>query len=177
MRALGLSRVDEAGEYEKLTPGGYVCTITNVEDVRDKEYLRVDFDVSEGKFKDYYKRLNEAKNFWGGRMVRSYKESALPFFKSMITAIRKSNSYFKWSDDGQNDEKNLLGMKIGLIFGEEEYIGNDGTKKTRLYVSGMRSVESIRANDFIVPDLKVLKEEKDAPAKKVTPIDDDDLPF
>ena len=35
------SRVEEAKEFEMLPSGGYVCQILRVEDVPDKEYLKI----------------------------------------------------------------------------------------------------------------------------------------
>ena len=42
MKAINLSEVQEAGTGLGLKAGGYVCTITNVEDVPSKEYLYVE---------------------------------------------------------------------------------------------------------------------------------------
>lgn len=91
MKNLNLENVQEAKDFTPVPPDGYICRITSVEDVPDKEYLRVEFDIAEGDFKGNYQTLYENKGFWGGSFVRSYKEKALPFFKSFTTAIENSN--------------------------------------------------------------------------------------
>lgn len=178
MKALNLSKVEEAGEYEKLVPGGYVCQIKTVRDDTQKEYLEIEYDIAEGKFKDYFKGLNASLGFWGGKLIRSYKPNALPFFKAMTTALKQSNPSFVWDDDGQNDERTMIGKYIGLVLGEEEYVGADGTVKKRLRVAATRSVSAIRQNNYKVPELKILPEgSRPKPAVEVTPVADDDLPF
>ena len=107
-----------------------------------------------------YKQLKEKFYFWGGRVIRSYKEKAQPMFKRMCSAVSKSNGSFVF-DGGQvnSDEKTLIGKLVGLVFGEEEYLGNDGNVKIRLYVYEERSVADIKASNFKVPELKKLKNE------------------
>ena len=158
MKAINLSEVQEAQEFEKVAVGGYVCGITAVEDVPfDKQknkgdYLSLELDIAEGNQKNYYRGLYEAKGFWGLRTIKSYKETALPFFKGFVTAVENSNSGYKWNDD----EKSLVRKLVGVVLSEEEYQANDGTVKTRLYVSDIRSIDKIRKGDFEVKPLKKL---------------------
>lgn len=153
MKNVNWDGVQEATEYSRLAPGGYICRITKATDVPDKEYLKLEYNIAEGEFKDYFKQLNESKNFWGGNFVRSYKESALSFFKAFKTAVEGSNSGYKFI----NDENTLVGKLVGLVLGEEEYEANDGSTKNRLYVDQVRNVESIKKKDFKIPELKTLK--------------------
>jgi hypothetical protein len=152
MKNLNLENVEEAKEYQRLVAGGYICKITKVEDTPDKEYLKIEYDIEQGEFKDYFKNLFAAKNFWGGRFIRSYKESALSFFKSFTTSVENSNNGYKFD----NDETKLVGKLVGLVLGEEEYNANDGSVKNRLYVKETRSVDSIKKGDFAIPDIKYL---------------------
>lgn len=174
MRDLGLANVQEAQEFKRLTPGAYICKIIAIEDVEEKEYLKVEYDVSEGEFKDYYKDLNEKKNFWGGKLIRSYKEAAKPFFKSFIVAVENSNSGYKFD----NDEKKLVGKLVGLVLAEEEYKKQDGTVGTRLYVASTKSVADVKKGGIDIPELKRMagyNEDKTS----FTAIDngEDELPF
>jgi hypothetical protein len=155
MRALDLANVEEAQEFKKVTPGGYICQITNVENVDEKEYLKVEYDIVIGEFKGYYQQLFDSKKFWGGKFIKSYKEAALPFFKGFITSAEKSNDGFIWA----NDEKKLIGKLVGLILGEEEYVKNDKTVGKRLYVNKVCSVETIKKG-VDVPELKRLAGDK-----------------
>ena len=152
MKNLGLENIQEAQEFEKVTAGGYVCGITAVEDVADKEYIKVEYDIAEGDKKNYYRGLYEAKGFWGAKFVKSYKEKALPFFKGFITAVETSNKGYKFN----NDENSLKRKLVGLVLAEEEYRGNDGNIKIRLYVDQIHSIDKIRKGDFTVPPLKKL---------------------
>lgn len=171
-----IAEVQEAGESLRLVPGGYICTYTKVTDVSDKEYLLMDYDIAEGKYAGYYKSLEERLGFWGGRCVRSYKEKALPMFKRMCSAVTKSNKGFIFDGNTNADESTLVGKIVGLILGEEEYIGNDGSLKTRLYVSRECEVEKILKGDFKVPALKKLEEKEDS-AKPDMNVPDMESPF
>lgn len=161
MKAINLSEVQEAGTGLGLKAGGYVCKITNVEDVPSKEYLYVEFDIAEGEHKDYYKKLQEAKNFWGGSFYKSYKEKALPMLKRFCSAVTKSNSGYIFDAGAQNsDEKTLKGKLIGLVLFEEEYIKNNGEIGRRLKVDYECDIEKIRKGEFKVKELKRLPEDQ-----------------
>ena len=158
MRDLDLANVEAATEYKRLSAGGYICKITKVTDVPMNQntgkgdYLKIEYDVTQGEFKNYFSDLFASKDFWGGSFIRSYKESALSFFKAFTTSVENSNKGFVFG----NDEQKLVGKAIGLVLGEEEYNANDGSMKNRLYVKDVRSVDSIKKNDFEVPELKML---------------------
>ena len=173
------------GEFAKLSTGGYICKITLVDDVpfdastNKGDYLKIEYDIAVGEFKDYYKEQYEKfGNFWGGTFFRSYKEKALGMFKHFIDCVEKSNAGFVWTWD----EKTLMGKFVGLVLGEEEYENSNGEIKTRLYVSQVKTVEEIKNGDFKVPELKKIKKSTPAPsvsAPDFTVFDnsDDDLPF
>lgn len=163
MRKINMENVREAGTSNRLPAGGYICKITNVTDVPLNEntgrgdYLEIEFDIAEGEYKDYYKQINAEHGFWGGSYKRSYKEKALPFFKRMCSAVAKSNPGFVFDGGEQNsNEQTLVGKRVGLVLGEEEYNGNDGKTKTRLYVSSECSIEDIQKENFKVPEFKNL---------------------
>lgn len=166
--------VQEAQEFPKVVPGGYVCRITSVEDVEDREYLKIEFDIAEGELTGHYTELYKAKGFWGGSFIRSYKETARPFFKAFKTAVEESNPGYKFN----NDESTLIGKYIGLTIGTEEYEAKDGSAKTRQYVDKARSVAAIRSGDFDIPEDKLLKKPSEnngpVPANDVSLAD---LPF
>lgn len=174
--------VEEAKEFPKLTPGGYIAFIKNVEDVTDKEYLKVSFDIAEGEFKNHFMDLYKSQNFWGGSFFRSYKESAISFFKGFTTAVEKSNSGYKWD---WNEQK-LKGKLIGIVLQEEEYVPEQGKHagelRTRLIVQEVRSVDEIRKGNFNVKPKKTLENKPNAFAEnkadsKEFSIDIDDIQF
>ena len=177
MKNINWNEVEEAKGFEKLPAGGYVCGITAVEDVPDKEYLKFEFDIAEGEYKNYYRGLYENKGFWAASFIKSYKEKARGFFKKMLTAFENSNKGFVFN----NDEKALKRKKIGLVLGYEEYLGNDNKVKERLIVVDFLSAEDISKGNFAIPELKRLSDDDYDKAMDgsdaFSEIVDDDLPF
>lgn len=184
MKSIDMTNVKEAGDFSRPAPGAYICGIYKVEDFADREYLKVTYDIVEGEFKGYYEEMRKNNPDWGwaGAYVKSYKESALPMFKRFCTAVSRSNGKYVFDGGKVNsDEKTLRGKKVGLILGEEEYEGNDGTIKTRLYVVREFSIDKI--GEQKVPELKKLKVDN-APAAttsddfmKIPEGAEGDLPF
>ena len=153
MKKIDLSKVEEFKGFPSVPAGGYVCGIYEVEDVSEKEYLKLSYDIIEGEYKGFYaKRTNKDGNKMALPIFyASYKDSVLSRFKGTITAIEKSNN-FKFNDD----ETKLKGKKIGFVFAEEEYAKDDGTVVTSLKAVQAHSVEAIKKGDFKVPDKKLL---------------------
>lgn len=160
MKKVNLTDVQEATDFTRLPAGGYICKYTKVEDVEAKEYLYMEFDIAKGEFEGYYQSLFDSAGFWGGRCYRSYKEKALPMFKRMCSAVSNSNNGFVFDGDTNADEQTLVGKLIGLVLCEEEYVGNDGNIKTRLYVDKECSVDDIVNNKFKIKDLKKLPDDE-----------------
>lgn len=175
-------------EVRRPVPGGYAAKITRVEDVEEKEYLRIEWDFADGEFKGSNQETMTALGFWPYSFVQSYKDTALRFFKGFKTAVENSNPNFVF----KNDPQSLVGKFVGVVLAEEEYVSNAGQVKTRLYVAEKRSGKAIREGDFKVPDLKKLDPSKlssvSAPAPAYAApvqsqgfvpitVDDDELPF
>lgn len=160
MKKINLSNVPEQGEFQRLTAGGYICRITKVEDKPEKEYLYIEYDIAKGDFAGYYQELFDNRNFWGGRFYKSYKETALPMFKRFCSAVSKSNNGYAFDGETNADESTLVGKLIGLVLCEEEYYGNDGNIRTRLYVDRECAVEDIANGKFKVKPLKTLPKEQ-----------------
>lgn len=175
MKKIDWNNVKENGS--QLPAGGYVCGITSVEDVPGKEYLKFEFDVAEGEYKNYYRALCESKGFWGGSFIKSYKEKALGFFKTMLVCFEKSNKGFSFDCD----EKVFKRKYIGLVLSEEEFVKKTGEVGKRLYVSDFKSVDDIHKGNFKIMPLKTLSGSPAAPSSssdfEEIVDDDDDLPF
>jgi hypothetical protein len=148
MRKLNLADVKEFTPFEKVEAGGYVCGIYAVEDVPEKEYLKISYDIVEGEKKGFYSKLKKEKDWELPMFIASYKESALPFFKGTITSVEKSNKGFKFD----NDETKLVGKKIGLVLFEKERINNNGKKVVDMRVDKAHSIDAIKSGDFEVPE-------------------------
>lgn len=147
-------------EFAKPTAGGYCCVIVGAEDVpydeRTKKgnYLKIAVDIAEGELAGYYCDLQAKFGKWSNAatMYKSYNEKAIPFFKQFTNAVEQSNHGYRWNFD----EKTLSGKWIGVVFGEEEYTGQDGSVKTRLHIASVCNVDKIRSGDFKVPEKKTL---------------------
>ena len=183
------------GEYARLPAGGYVCKITKVEDVAAKEYLRVSFDIYEGEYRGWYRDQREELEDRGynasyvGTVIRSYKDSALGFFKAFIAAVDESNgTQFGPTVESGLDEQKLVGCLVGFVISYEEYQKNNGNIGQRERVAYQKSIQKIRDGDFKVPELKRLNGPSAATASSGTQTaaaqtfadlddDDSDLPF
>lgn len=159
MKAINnFDKIQESGSFEKLPVGGYIIKILAVDDVPEKEYLKIFFDINDGEKKGFFQKAfkedTRAEKKWpkAGSFIRSYKEKALPMFKGFTNAIENSNKGYKWNFD----EKSLVNKVVGVVIGEEQYLNQKGQVRTRTYVSSVRSVDTIKKGDFTVPELKKL---------------------
>lgn len=174
----GYDLINEAGDFKRLPAGIYGVTITKVVDNPKNEYLEVYCDITqEGEFKHYFKQLTDAGLTDTSKSFRSYKANALPFFKAFITAIEKTNSGYHWDWD----ESKLVGKKVMAVFGEEEYVANDGSVKVATRCVEFRSYEAFKEGRIKVPELKKLAQE-DKPVDESKNLEqleipDDELPF
>lgn len=161
MKKLDLTNVKEAGGGVRVPAGAYICKITKVEDVQDKEYLKVSYDIATGEFAGHFNKGREEHPDWAwfGAYVKSYKKKTLPMLKRFCSAVSKSNGKYVFDAGSVNsDEQTLVGKKIGLLFGEEEYYGNDGELKTRLYVNSEFPIDKL--NEQRTPAIKKLKDDQ-----------------
>lgn len=171
----GWDLIQESGELKRLPAGAYACKIIEVIDKPELQYHEIYFDIAEGEYKGYFAALqaNSGKNY--GKMTRSYKSNALPFFKGYITAIEKSNPGYVWNWD----EKSLSGKFCAIAFRDEEYL-KDGQIKVMAKADEIRSLQALRAGEITIKPLK--KYEGEIPTTTTTlsapvEIPDDDLPF
>lgn len=151
---------DVQDDIRRPVPGGYAAKITEVVDNEDKEYLMIKWEFADGEYKGCNQETFDAFGFWPMAFVKSYKEKALRYFKGFKTAVEESNRNYTF----KNDPNSLVGKFMGVVLGEEEYLAKDGSVKTRLYVSEVRSGKAIREGDFKIPALKKLPENTSAPA-------------
>lgn len=149
-----------SGDYERIAPGGHICVILKVV-VEEKEYgqlMRIAFDIADGENEGFYdrqfkrKQQNDANAKWPGMYYQTIKEDALRYFKGFITCIEQSNPGFKWNWN----ENELVGKLFGGVFGEEEYMGNDGQIKTSVKCRFTSSVNKIKEG-VKIPDIKRLQ--------------------
>lgn len=168
-----------SGEFARPVANGYICKIIDVVDVPvdantgKGDYLRIEYDIADGEFKDYYmEQFTRWGGVWKASFIRSYKEKAVGMFKHFVSCVEKSNNGYEWDWN----EKSLIGKTIGLVLGEEDYKNSMGEVKTKLSVSQIKTVEEIKNGDFKVPAPKKLEVEL-VNTSDFSVIADDDLPF
>lgn len=187
MKAFGKSYKDveaaSGGTFKKLPAGGYIAEIKAVEDVPAKEYLRVVYDIATGEFKGIY------SDDWGKEhpkahcMYWSYKEANRRYFKANMAAVDKTNlTDFNEALEGSKDfnEQQLVGLKLGVVIGYEEYRSDRGEIRQRTYVAAVRSGQAIGQGDFTVPELKRLEDKMPStgsPVPGFEQVKEEDLPF
>lgn len=173
------------GEYEVLEAGGYICKIVNAKEDKSKSGKRMlvlAIDIDEGDKKEFFKNRFENdtrtdKKWPASAIYRQMLEGnkSAGFLKGLMTSLEASNEGFKWNWD----EKKLVGLKCGAIFGEEEYEKIDGTVGTTTKIKFIRTIKSIEDGNFKIPELKKLPEKGEAFEDFVNSVNekDDDLPF
>ena len=154
MKALDLTNVTatQGGEFPRVTAGGYVIGIVAVEDVPEKEYLKITYDIAEGELKNYYYEMKQRTGYDLPCFYKSYKGKALGFFKAFIDAVTASNPGYTWN----NDERTLCRKLVGCVLREEEYRNRDGEIKVSLKPDVFYPAADIRAGKFDVPPKKTL---------------------
>ena len=191
MLGINMSNVDTSGTFPRPGSGGYVIEITSAENNKKKERVEIEFDIVEGRFAGYYKEMQERLGWHTAKFSKSYKEKALPFFRSFIEVILGSNGNTEGlviGDFEDIDETKLIGKRLGMVVGEEEYLGNDGQKKIRLdnYNATFVTINTIHSGNYSIPQLKPLQNSTAvAPVTGVVdtttnffgPLNDDDTPF
>ena len=141
------------GEFTPILLGGHKLVIMQVEEVtasNGNQYLKISFDTSKDDvqpayYSNAYKGDTRDNKKWSGVTTlfptdRDGKTSKS--FKTFCTAVEHSNAGFKmvWGDQFCNA---LKGKAVGGVFGEEEYIGNDGTVKTARKLFWFRGIDKV----------------------------------
>lgn len=183
----GYDEAQAFGEFETLPAGGYKCLIKKVvceKTQAGKEYLKIGFDIAEGKYKNFYqnKFANDTRDIqdkkWSGVwtvFTEGYNPGTTnPKFKGLITSVEASNNGFKFNFD----EQTLVNKKVGLVFREEDFLGQDGQIHTA--VKPFFAVTYDKAEEAKIPKKKELSDEqldKVFDYNDVSATDGDDLPF
>jgi hypothetical protein len=168
----GYEQASETGL--SFAKGIYQVVIVDVVDKQDKEYLEIKIDIVAGEFKGYAKDSEDKFGTWPNAFIsrRSYKEKALGFFKSFVTAVEKSNPGYIWNWD----ESTLIGKQIVGVFDEEEY-EKDGELRVAVKLQEIRSIPSWKDGKVKLPGLKKLKTPSQVQTFTPPEITDKDLPF
>jgi len=161
MKDINWNNVEEVTEFQTVKPGGYIGKIFTAVDKPDKEYIEMCIDIAEGEYKDHFQNLAAEKDYWALKLYRSYKDSALGFFKAFKNHVEASNPGYIF----KNDEATLVDKYIGIVLQEEEYIKNDGSIGTRIKIQKTLPIADIRSGNFKVPPKKELEKPADEKPK------------
>lgn len=173
-------------EAEKLPAGGYILKILNVEELTYYwgSVLRVDFDIADGEYKDFYRRNyanqnQEDKKWKGSYRLNIPKDDGsekdnwtMRAFKTAIQAVEDSNSSYHWNWD----EKTLVGKTVGGLFRNKEY-EYDGKRGFFTECCAFKDTDTIKSGKFTVPADKLLQANTTTDFVPVPNINDDDTPF
>lgn len=147
------------GDFEQIELGGHICKIINAKTEKSKsgsDMLVICFDIADGKNKDFYRRQFDRKNKngdakWQGIYRQLVDGNSVKFFKGIITSIEKSNGGYTWNWD----ESTLKGKIFGGVFGQEEYVNQQGEVKLATKLMFIRSVDAIKKG-VEIPEVKKL---------------------
>ena len=183
----GYEEAQVLGEYTPINLGGHKLVIKQVEEVtasNGNQYLKVSFDtakddVQPNYYSIAYKNDTRDQKKWSGVATifptdKDGKTSKQ--FKTFCTAVEHSNNGFKmvWGEQFCNA---LKGKAVGGVFGEEEYIGNDGTVKTARKLFWFRGIDKVM--DAEVPAKRTVEPQNESTDWMNVPdgVEDDGLPF
>ena len=152
--------VQAANGFERPEAGGYVCIIRHVEDHPDKEFIHLEVDIAEGKFKGYAAETAERAGFWPLRCNRFYGGKSVGYFKAFIEAVQNTNKGYRWDWN----EQSLVNKGVGIVFREEEYVARDGSIRKSIAPFEFKTAAQIRDGDFTVPAPKPVNPAAAAPA-------------
>ncbi|GHU78508.1 hypothetical protein AGMMS49992_29250 [Clostridia bacterium] len=186
------------GAFDRLPPGYYVCKIVGarMEVSRSgREQFVLALDVSEGEHKGFFKSQYDSRKASGGGFsdqtkwpctfyqgIKANDGRTNGFFKGLISTIEESNPgyTFNW------DERTLKDKAVGFVFGEEEFMGNDGNVRTNVKPARFTSVEKARVGGS-APELRKLANTPPqvlvgsayygSGGGSTMPANEDDLPF
>ena len=151
-------------EYEKISLGGHKGIIMKAEEYTSpqsgKTSLKVSVDTAKDDkqpeyFAEQYKNDVRIDRKWSNSAIKyiplGEEENQVKMLKAFITAYENSNNcQFDWNKDWEQ----LTGKKIGIIFGQEEYISQDGTTKLATKLNQFRSIDKV--DNVKIPKVKLL---------------------
>lgn len=179
------------GSGERLSAGGHIVKIVGVEmrqSNQGREMMVLYFDVDEGsEYDGMFKRKYQSANAYGKakwpnggtyyQLTTDKDGNTNPRFKGLMQAFEKSNTNYRW----QWQEITLKNLHVGLVFGEEEYLGNDGMVHTS--VKARYCCEADKALEQPAPEIKKLAQSdtngyvEGNTGNSFTEVPTDDLPF
>ena len=151
-------------EYEKISLGGHKGIIMKAEEYTSpqsgKTSLKVSVDTAKDDkqpeyFKKQYENDTRIDKRWSNSAIKYVslgdEETQVRQLKAFITAYENSNNcQFDWGKDWEQ----LKGKKIGLVFGPDEYINQNGDLKLNNKLREFRSIDKV--DNVKIPKVKML---------------------
>ena len=151
-------------DFVPIEVGGHKGMIMGVEEYTSsqsgKTSLKVSVDTSKDDkqpeyFAEQYKNDTRIDRKWSNLAIKyvplGEEENQVKMFKAFITSYENSNScQFDWNKDWVQ----LKGKKIGLVFGMEEYLNQEGKLKTINKLRDFRSIDKV--DNIKIPKVKLL---------------------
>lgn len=149
-----------------LPKGGYTCKLLNAQVKTGKkgDYLQIAYDIAEGEYEGYFKKLFDAKKD-ENKKWSTYFFLNIPKdngsekdgwtkrnFKTFTNALEDSNEgyHFDW------DEAKFKDKLIGGLFHYEEYQRSDGKIGMATKMKKVCPVATIRSGNFKLPEDNLL---------------------
>lgn len=152
-------------EFERLTLGGHKGVIAKAEEytseISGKTSLKVYVDTAkDDEQPEYFRKIyendtRENKKYPNGAIKYvslGENENQVRMLKSFITSVENSNNGYTYDWNKEVDQ--LRGKKIGLVFGNEEYLDNEGHIKLSTKLTQFRSIDKVK--DVPIPRVKKL---------------------
>ena len=122
--------------FESLNAGGHKCVIMEAKEDKDpngKDILRISFDTANDDTQPKYfsnlyikdTRPDKKSSYSGQKTFWQDSEWFESNLSKMTGAIEKSNPDVKIWNNGVLDLAKLKGLKVGIVFGIEDYIKED----------------------------------------------------
>lgn len=151
-------------DYIPISLGGHKGIIMKAEEYTSpqsgKTSLRVSADTSKDDkqpeyFAEQYKNDTRIDRKWSNSAIKyvplGEEENQVKMLKAFITAYENSNNCkFDWNKNWEQ----LTGKKIGLVFGPEEYINQNGDLKLNNKLRDFRSIDKV--DNIKIPKVKLL---------------------
>ncbi len=151
-------------DFTPIELGGHKGIIMKAEEYTSpqsgKTSLRVSVDTAKNDkqpeyFTEQYKNDTRIDRKWSNSAIKyvplGEEENQVKMLKAFITAYENSNGcQFDWSKNWEQ----LKSKKIGLVFGPEEYINQNGDLKLNNKLRDFRSIDKV--DNIKIPKVKKL---------------------
>ena len=194
MKNFGYDRNNAYQDFDRLPKGAYVLKILKVKYEEGQngksDRLRLQIDVAEGEYKDYYKKAYEADTredkkyrgvfeIWCPKNDGTEKDGwTKKTFDTCFAAIEDSNPGFRFNG---TEEKTLEGKLVGGIIYCEEYEKDGEIKTAYKFHKNLIDVDKVRKGTWKEPKDKLLNKSGSNTTSdgfmSVPTGDSDELPF